>query len=350
MRIKIDFFSDSNTDPSAKMREAMAKAKVGNEAACEDPTVNELVATACKILGKPAGIFLISGTMSNVIAYKVHIQRPGDYLLLDETSHPLIVQSGLIAAQAHATPLPIKGTRGIFTGEQIVEFITRPSLRNIPRVGLVSIEQTTNFGGGAVWPLEYIQEISSLCKENDVFTHLDGARLFNACAHTKISPKEYASYFDSVFIDFSKGLGAPMGAILLGSEEFIEKAWYYKFQIGGGMHQAGIISAACLYALHNNINCLEEDHKKMQHLIEGLDSIDQVIIDIDLYKTNIAYFSLRTNCISTQELINVLVTNYGIRMANIKGKIRAITHRDISYEDINTTVSAIRKILSNFLH
>ncbi|XKL68764.1 hypothetical protein PGB90_006533 [Kerria lacca] len=147
MRIKIDFFSNSNTEPSAKMREAMAKAKVGNEAACEDPTLNELVATACKILGKPAGIFLISGTMSNVIAYKVHIQRSGDYLLLDETSHPLIVQSGLIAAQAHATPLPIKGTRGIFTGEQIVEFITRPSLRNIPRVGLVSIEQTTNFGG-----------------------------------------------------------------------------------------------------------------------------------------------------------------------------------------------------------
>uniref|UniRef100_A0A3B0JBG7 L-allo-threonine aldolase n=1 Tax=Wolbachia endosymbiont of Aleurodicus floccissimus TaxID=2152762 RepID=A0A3B0JBG7_9RICK len=346
MRIKIDFFSDSNTDPSAKMREAMAKAKVGNEAACEDPTVNELVATACKILGKPAGIFLISGTMSNVIAYKVHIQRPGDYLLLDETSHPLIVQSGLIAAQAHATPLPIKGTRGIFTGEQIIKFITRPSLRNIPRVRLVSIEQTTNFGGGAVWPLEYIQEISSLCKENDVFTHLDGARLFNACAHTKISPKEYASYFDSVFIDFSKGLGAPMGAILLGSEEFIEKAWYYKFQIGGGMHQAGIISAACLYALRNNVSSLEEDHKKMQHLIEGLDSIDQVIIDIDLYKTNIAYFSLRNNCISTQELINVLITNYGIRMANIKGKIRAITHRDISYEDINTTISAIRKILS----
>lgn len=346
MRVKIDFFSDSNTNPSSEMREVMAKAKVGNEAACEDPTVNELIETTCKILGKPAGIFLISGTMCNVIAYKVHIQRPGDYLLLDETSHPLIVQSGLIAGQAHATPLPIKGTRGIFTGEQIVEFITRPSLRNVPKVGLVSVEQTTNFGGGAVWPLEYIQEISSLCKKNDVSSHLDGARLFNACAYAKISPKEYANYFDSVFIDFSKGLGAPMGAVLAGSEEFIEKAWYYKFQIGGGMHQAGIISAACLYALNNNMNSLIEDHKKMQHLIKGLSSIDQVIINIDLYKTNIAYFSLRTDCISAQELINILMTNYGIRMANIRGKIRVITHRDISCEDINTTISTIRKILN----
>ncbi|WP_341808371.1 threonine aldolase family protein [Wolbachia endosymbiont (group E) of Neria commutata] len=346
MKIKIDFFSDSNTNPSIEMREVMAKAKVGNEAACEDPTVNELIEATCKILGKPAGIFLISGTMCNVIAYKVHIQRPGDYLILDETSHPLIVQSGLIAAQAHATPLPIKGTRGIFTEGQIMDFIIRPSLRNVPKVGLVSIEQTTNFGGGAVWPLKYIQEISSLCKKNNVFTHLDGARLFNACAHTKIPPKKYASYFDSVFIDFSKGLGAPIGAVLVGSEEFIEKAWYYKFQIGGTMHQAGIISAACLYGLHNNVNSLEEDHKKMQYLTEGLSSIDQVIIDTDIYKTNIAYFSLHTDSMSIQKFIDTLITNYGIRMANIRGKIRVITHRDISYEDINTTVSTIRKILS----
>ncbi|MDR1139088.1 MAG: threonine aldolase family protein [Rickettsiales bacterium] len=352
MRVKIDFFSDSNTDPSAEMREAMVKAKVGNEAACEDPTVNELVATTCEILGKPAGIFLISGTMCNVIAYKVHIQRPGDYLVLDETSHPLIVQSGLIAAQAHATPLPIKGTRGIFTREQIVEFITRPSLRNVPRVGLVSIEQTTNFGGGAVWPLEYIQEISSLCKKNDVFTHLDGARLFNACAYTKVSPKEYASHFDSVFIDFSKGLGAPMGAVLVGSEEFIEKAWYYKFQIGGGMHQAGIISAACLYALDNNVNSLVEDHKKMRYLIEGLSSIDQIVIDNDLYKTNIAYFSLRNGGTSVQKLIEALIMNYSIRVANIRGRIRVITHRDISYDDIDVTLSAIKEILNthNSMH
>ncbi|WP_375326510.1 threonine aldolase family protein [Candidatus Tisiphia endosymbiont of Nemotelus uliginosus] len=347
MKITIDFFSDTNTNPSSEMREAMAKAKVGNEVAGEDPTVNELIEVTCRMLGKSAGVFLPSGTMCNVVAYKVHIRKPGDYLILDETAHSLVVQSGLIAAQAHATPLPIKGIRGIFTAEQIREFISQPTLRNVPKVRLISIEQTTNFGGGAVWPLQYIQEISSLCRQNTVFTHLDGARLFNACVYTKISPKEYADYFDSVFIDFSKGLGAPMGAILVGSKEFIEQAWYYKFQIGGGMHQAGIIAAACLYGLQNNINSLTEDHKKMQHLVESLSHIDQVIIAPNLYKTNIAYFSLRTGAVSMQELIDTLRINYGIRMANIRGKIRVIMHRDISYENIDYTVSTIKQILNN---
>lgn len=347
MKIKIDFFSDSNTNPSIEMREAMARAKVGNEAAGEDPTVNELIEEICKMLGKPAGIFLVSGTMCNVIAYKTHIQKPGDYLILDETSHPLSVRSGLIAGQVHATPLPIKGNRGIFTVDQIREFVTRPNLRTIPKVRLVSLEQTTNFGGGAVWPLEYIKDISSLCRKNNVLIHLDGARLFNACVYTKISPKEYADHFDSVFIDFSKGLGAPMGAVLVGSKEFIEQAWYYKFQIGGGMHQAGIIAAGCLYGLKNNINSLEEDHKKTNYLIKCLSHLDQIDIDPDLYKTNITYFSLINTSISSKQLVDILVKEYGIRMLIVWGKIRAITHRDISYENIDTTVSAIKKTLSH---
>lgn len=346
MKIKIDFFSDSNTSPSIEMREAMAKAKVGNEVAGENPTVNELIEATCKVLGKPAGIFLVSGTMCNVIAYKIHIQKPGDYLILDETSHSLVVQSGLIAAQAHATPLPIKGARGIFTADQIRKFVTCPNLRNIPKVRLLSLEQTTNFGGGAVWPLEYIKDIFNLCKRNNVLMHLDGARLFNACAYTKIPPKEYADHFDSVFVDFSKGLGAPMGAVLVGSREFIEQAWYYKFQIGGGMHQAGIIAAGCLYGLKNNINSLDEDHKKTNYLIECLGHIDQIAIDPNLYKTNIAYFSLVNTSLSSKQLIDILIEKYGIRMHIVWSKIRAITHRDISYENIDTTVSAIKKILT----
>lgn len=345
MQIKIDFFSDSNTNPSIEMREAMAKAKVGNEAAGEDPTVNELIKETCKILSKPAGIFLVSGTMCNVIAYKTHIKNPGDYLILDETSHSLLVQSGLIAGQAHATPLPIKGNRGVFTADQIREFVTRPNLRNIPKSRLVSIEQTTNFGGGAVWPLEYIKDISKLCRANNVLTHLDGARLFNACAYTKISPKEYADYFDSVFVDFSKGLGAPMGAVLAGSEEFIEQAWYYKFQIGGGMHQAGIIAAGCLYGLENNINSLEEDHKKTHYLVECLSNIEQIAINLNCYKTNIAYFTLVNTSISEKQLVDILIKEYGIRIPIIFGKIRVITHRDISYKDIDATVLVIKKIL-----
>lgn len=343
MKIDIDFFSDSNTDPSIEMRTAMAYAKVGNEVAGEDPTVNELVSEVCKLLGKPAGIFLLSGTMCNVIAYKSHVEMSGDYIILDETSHPLVVQSGLIAAQANATYLPIKGERGIFKAEQVEEYITRPHLRNIPRIRVVSIEQTTNFGGGAIWPLKYIQDVAELCKTNNVHMHLDGARLFNACVSTNISAREYVDCFDSAFVDFSKGLGAPMGAVLVGSEEFIEKAWYYKFQIGGGMHQAGIIAAGCLYGLKNNIASLQEDHDKAKYLANALSNIAKVDIDKDIYETNILYFALKNTTLSIDDFIGILLNKYGIRMLKIRDKIRVIIHRDISYDQLDFTIKVINE-------
>lgn len=343
MEVNIDFFSDSNTDPSPEMRKAMSEAKVGNEVAGEDPTVNELVSEVCELLGKPAGMFLPSGTMCNVIAYKTHVERPGDYIILDETSHPLIVQSGLIAAQANATYLPIKGKKGIFKVEEIREHITRPYLRNIPKTRLVSIEQTTNFGGGAIWPLQYIRDIAELCRTNKIYMHLDGARLFNACISTNIAAKEYVDYFDSAFVDFSKGLGAPMGAVLVGSKEFIEKAWYYKFQIGGGMHQAGIIAAGCLYGLQNNIGLLQEDHKKAKYLSNALDMITKIDIDKDIYQTNIIYFSLKNTTLSIDHFIDILLSKYGIRMLKIRDKIRVITHRDISYDKIDFTIKSINE-------
>lgn len=344
MKIDIDFFSDSNTDPSREMREAMGNAKVGNEVAGEDPTVNELVSEVCNLLGKEAGIFLPSGTMCNVIAYKAQVELPGDYIVLDETSHPLVVQSGLIGAQANANSLPIKGERGIFKLEQIEEYITLPHLRNIPRTRIVSVEQTTNFGGGAIWPIEYIQDIAKLCRAHNVYMHLDGARLFNACVSTNIAPKEYVQYFDSAFVDFSKGLGAPMGAVLVGSKEFIEKAWYYKFQIGGGMHQAGIIAAGCLYGLKNNIYLLQEDHDKAKYLANALGTIAKIDIDKSLYETNIIYFGLKDTELPLDNFIDVLL-RYGIRMLKIKDKIRAITHRDISYDQIDFTINVINETL-----
>lgn len=344
MKIDIDFFSDSNTDPSRGMREAMANAQVGNEVAGEDPTVNELVSEVCNLLGKPSGIFLPSGTMCNVIAYKTQVEVPGDYIVLDETSHPLVVQSGLIAAQANANSLPIKGEHGIFKLEQIEEYITRPHLRNVPRTRIVSIEQTTNFGGGAIWPINYIQDIAELCKANNVYMHLDGARLFNACTNTNITPKEYVKWFDSAFVDFSKGLGAPMGAVLVGSKEFIEKAWYYKFQIGGGMHQAGIIAAGCLYGLKNNIYLLQEDHDKATYLANALDKIAKIDIDKSLYETNIVYFGLKDTKLPLNNFIDTLL-RHGIRMLKIKDKIRAVTHRDISYDQIDFTIRVINEIL-----
>jgi len=201
-KITIDYFSDTNTGIPLDIRNAMLSAEVGNEVAGEDPTVSNLLDKVCKLLGKEAAIFLPSGTMCNVIAFKAHIELPGDYIILDETSHPLMTQSGLIGGLVNANVIPIKGNRGIFTAQQIKKYVEAPVLRNIPRSRLVSLEQSTNFGGGAVWSLEEIESISNMCKANNVAMHLDGARLFNAHIATKIPLKEYCKY-----CNYSPGLG-----------------------------------------------------------------------------------------------------------------------------------------------
>ncbi len=345
--ITIDYFSDTNTGIPLEIRQVMLDAKVGNEVAGEDPTVNELLSKVCQLFEKEAAIFLPSGTMCNVIAYKAHLQLPGDYIILDETSHPLVVQSGLIGGLVNASIIPIKGDRGVFTAEQIKKFVQAPILRNIPRSRLVSLEQTTNFGGGAIWPLEEIKSIYNLCKANNVAMHLDGARLFNAHVATQIPLKEYCKYFDSVFIDLTKGFGVPMGSILLGNKEFIEKSWYYKFQIGGGMHQVGMLAAACIYALENKIERLLEDHNRAKLLANLLSEFKEIDINPDLYSTNVIYFTLNEQCKISSETFVELLKKQGIRMLIFKDKIRAITHIKISEQDIYHTISKIKEILCN---
>lgn len=344
MTIKIDYFSDTNVRPSAAMLEYMMKAEVGNEAAGEDPTVNKLIEKVCKLLGKEAAIFLPTGTMANTIAFRVHCNRLGDIIILDETSHPLRVQSGSIAGLAKATPYPIYGTRGIFSKEQITPIVEKGLGRNLPRVRLVSIEQTTNFGGGAIWSLEQLKSVCDFAHENGVYTHLDGARIFNASVATGVSIEEYAKYFDSVYLDFAKGLGAPIGAVLVGSKEFIEEAWYYKFQQGGSMHQSGILAASCIYALDNNIARLAQDHKNTTLLAEGLSQIPQIIIKPDDYATNIIFFSLRNTKHTAESFIEALKQSK-VRMLALEGKIRAVLHMDISETDVKATIEAVKKIL-----
>jgi threonine aldolase len=344
MKIKIDYFSDTNVKPSKAMLEYMMKAEVGNEAAGEDPTVNQLIEKVCKLLNKEAAIFLPTGTMANAIAFRVRCNRPGDIIILDQTSHPLRVQSGSIGGLAHANHYPIIGSNGIFSKEQIEPIVKRGSGFNLPRVRLLSIEQTTNFGGGAIWSLEQIKEVCDFAHENGVYTHLDGARLFNASVATGVSIKEYAKYFDSVYLDFAKGLGAPIGAILAGSKDFIEDAWYYKFQQGGAMHQSGILAASCIYALDNNIQKLAHDHELAKILADGLCKIPQINIKPDQFKTNIIYFSLQ-NSQHTAKSFTESLRESNIRMLAIDNKIRAILHMDISLEDVHKTIEEISKIL-----
>lgn len=346
MTIKIDYFSDTNVKPSKAMLECMMQAEVGNEAAGEDPTVNQLVERACTLLGKEAAIFLPTGTMANGIAFRVHCERPGDMIVLDETSHPLRVQSGSIAGLANATPYPITGVKGIFSKEQVMPIVERGKGRNLPRVRLLSIEQTTNFGGGAIWPIEQLQDVCDYARENEIFTHLDGARLFNASIVSGVSPREYAKHFDSVYIDFAKGLGAPIGAILAGSNKFIEDAWYYKFQQGGTMHQSGILAASCIYALDNNILRLKDDHNTAAQLAKGLSQISQIEINPDDYETNVVFFSLKCSEYTAKGFVDKLLKQSGIRMLTVGDRIRAITHMDISEGDVEETLREVSKVLS----
>ena len=342
---KIDFFSDTNTNPSQGMRDFMCQAKVGNEVAGEDPTVNSLVERVCDLLGKESALFLPSGTMCNGISYRVLCKRPGDTIILDKSAHPLHKSSGLIAGLVHAIPYPIDGERGIFTASQIEPILAQNRGYNISVPRVVSIEQTTNLGGGIIWPFQTLKDVCDIAHHYQAFTHMDGAHLLNAVVETEISAKTYAQLFDAVWVDFSKSLGAPVGAVLAGSRSFIEEAWYYKFQQGGGMHQAGILAAGCLYALDHNVQKLKEIHalaKRLGALLSNffffeVRPIETNIVLIDVQHPNLDAFDIER-----------LLKEKSIRVFALDKKtIRIMTHLDIREEDIQDVVFAIKTIEKN---
>ena len=343
-KYKIDLFSDTNTNPSPGMRKAMCEAEVGNEVAGEDPTVNKLLERVCDLLGKEAAVFLPSGTMCNGIAYRVLCQRPGDLIILDETAHPLLKGAGLIAGLAQAEPYIIKGHRGIFTAREIEPVVTATKSYNLPVPRLVSIEQSTNFGGGAIWPLNTLKEVCSLAHKYSVFTHMDGARLLNAVVETNISAAHYAQYFDSVWIDFSKSLGAPIGAVLAGSQSFIEEAWYYKFQQGGGLHQAGILAAGCLYGLEHHFSKISDIHfntKKLAALLSHFSFIDLNLNDVE---TNVIICTVQHPAHSAISFAHALLER-GIRVFALdERRLRMMMHLDISLSDIQEVFIAFEEV------
>lgn len=343
-KFKLDFFSDTNTNPSVEMRRAMCEAEVGNEVAGEDPTVNKLLERVCELLGKEAAVFLPSGTMCNGIAYRVFCKRPGDLIILDQTAHPVTKSSGLISGLAHAQPYLVEGEQGIFSAKQIEPIISAARGYNIPCPRVVSVEQTTNFGGGAIWPLKTIEEVCSLAHSYDVFTHMDGAHLLNAVVETGITASQYAETFDSVWIDFSKTLGAPMGTVLAGSRSFIDEAWYYKFQQGGGMHQVGILAAGCLYGLDHNVKKIPEMHRLAKELAKLLNELSFIKLDPTKVQTNIIIFEVNHPHLSAFQLEKGLHEKF-IRVLALDGtRIRMMTHLDISLSDIHEVFSAIREI------
>ncbi len=326
------------------MRRVIAAAEVGDEQLGEDPSVNRLQEAVASLLGKEAALYLPSGTMCNEIAFAVHC-RAGDEVVLDRTAHPLNYEGGGPAAIAGALLRPVAGARGIFTAAQLEEAI-RPPSRYAPRSRLVSVEQTSNLGGGACWPLAGVQEVCAAARRHGLAAHMDGARLMNAVVATGVPAARYAAPFDSVWIDLSKGLGAPVGAVLAGSTAFLEEAWRWKQRLGGAMRQAGIVAAAGIYALEHHVARLAEDHAHARLLAQGLAELPGVRLEPETVETNIVLFDVSETGLTAQAFADRALEAHGVRFS-VLGlfTLRGVTHLDVSRGDVSAAIEAAGRVL-----
>ena len=341
--IEVDLLSDTVTRPTRAMRQFMCEAEVGDEQTFEDPTVNMLQEMVAELLGKEAALFLPSGTMCNEIALRVHC-RPGDEMIVHRTAHPIHYEAGGPAALAGVNVSALDGARGQYD-EAAVAAAIRPESRYMPRSRLLWVEQTSNLGGGSIWPLARITAVTDLARRHGLRTHLDGARLMNAVVASGVSARDYAKPFDSAWIDFSKGLGAPVGAALAGSREFIAEAWRLKQQMGGAMRQAGIIAAGGVFALRHHVNHLAEDHANARRLAEGLCKLPGVSLDPASVETNIVFFDLKGAVDAKQAVAGLLSRR--VRMGAMGPKrVRAVTHLDVSAAQIERALEAAEDALS----
>jgi threonine aldolase len=342
--VAVDLFSDTVTRPTAAMRRFMFEAEVGDEQLREDPTVNLLQETVAELLGKEAALFLPSGTMCNQVAFAVHC-RAGDEILLQELGHPLLYEVGGPAAMVGAVLRPLAGPRGLYTAEQVRDAI-RPPAYYMPRTRAVSVEQTSNVAGGVCWPLQQIEAVCETAHAAGLVAHMDGARLLNAVVASGTSARAFAAPFDSVWIDLSKGLGAPMGAVLAGSSAFITDAWRFKQRFGGAMRQAGIMAAGGLYALRHHVDRLAEDHQRARQLATGLAAIPGVAIDPGRVDTNIVIFDVSRTGTTGEAFASRTLASHGVRFSVLgPTTVRAVTHLDIPSGGIERALEAARAAL-----
>ena len=343
--IRIDLYSDTITRPTPEMRRAIAEAEVGNEQAGEDPAVNRLCEMVAELLGKESALFVPSGTMCNQIAFRVHC-RPGDEIILDKTAHPLYAETGGPAALSGAMTRPLDGSRGIFSASQVEDAI-RADTRHAPRSRVVSIEQTSNAGGGSIWPLETIQSVAQTARGRGLLLHMDGARLLNAVVAAGIPARDYAAPCDSAWIDFSKGLGAPVGAALAGSKALIEEAWRWKHQFGGAMRQAGIIAAAGIYALEHHVERLADDHETAKSFANAVAEIPGIDLDPRDVETNMIFFDVAGTGLTAAEMHTRLLA-HGVRIgASGRTRMRAVTHLDVSRSEVDQAARAVREVVAS---
>jgi threonine aldolase len=341
--IRIDLRSDTVTKPDEAMRRAMATAEVGDDVFGEDPTVNRLQEVAARMLGREAALFVPSGTMANQICLRL-LTRPGDEVICDQTAHLVRFEGGAAAVLSGLPVNLIEADRGILDPEA-VEAAIRPDNVHLPVSRVVALENTHNYGGGAVYPLQTIRAITGLATDRGLSLHLDGARMFNACAAAGYGPAELAAGFDTVSFCLSKGLGAPVGSMVVSSRENIDQARRVRKRLGGGMRQAGILAAAGLYALEHNLDRLWEDHDRAGRLARGLAELKGVRLDPDRVETNIVVFDLAPGGPDQEETIGRLADR-GVGVVPFgPGRLRAVTHLMINDRDIDDALAAFREVL-----
>jgi len=340
--IRVELRSDTKTRPSPGMRAAMAAAEVGDEQAGEDPNVRALCERVADLLGKESALFLPSGTMCNAIAVAV-MCRPGDEIVADVRSHLFNTEAAGAAALAGAQIRTVDGDRGRFTAGDLLGAL-RGRKRNAPRSRLVAVEQTVNRGGGAVWPLDRLQDVASCAHVNGLFVHMDGARLLNAVVASGIAAKDFAGPCDAIWLDLSKGLGCPVGAVLAGSRDFVEEAWRWKHRLGGSMRQAGILAAAGLYALDHNVERLAEDHANAKRLARALRAIAGLKLDAAEPETNIVFFDVAGTGLDAAAF-SARLRERGVAIgAETATRLRAVTHLDVDSSAIDAATSVIGRV------
>ena len=343
-RTVFDFRSDTVTRPTPEMRRAMAEAVVGDDVYGEDPTINRLEERAAQIFGREASIFLPSGTMGNQIAIKIHTHH-GQEIICEERGHIFNYEMATLASFSGCIVRPIYGEDGMLTWPEIKKRIA-PGIYYKAQTGLVSLENTHNMAGGTVYPQAVADEICDRAHELGLPVHLDGARVFNAATALGRPVAEVTKKFDSVMFCLSKGLGAPVGSMLLGSKAFIEKARIYRKALGGGMRQAGILAAAGLIALEKMPARLKEDHQNAQILAQGLEQISGIKIDRHKVATNILVFNISALGMNTAEFSRKLAERNVLAAGIDPENMRFVTHMDVSRQDCETALDAIRKICS----
>lgn len=341
----IDLRSDTVTRPSQGMREAIAAAEVGDDVFNDDPTVQRLEKMTADLLGKEAGLFVPTGTMGNQVAIKT-LSNPGDEIICEEGCHIFNYEAGAGAVVAGLLFHVVRGVRGVFTAADIAPLIRSGDLHS-PRTAIIAMENTHNRAGGTIIPIEAMQAVRQLADENRIAVHLDGARLWNASAVTKIPVADYAQCADSISVCYSKGLGAPIGSCIVGDREFINDARRVRKMFGGGLRQVGILAAAAIYALENNISRLSEDHDNAWYLAEALSEIEGLYIDLDSVQTNIVVIDTEgaardvTDIVYSLKEKGVLVVPFG------RNKIRCVTHLDVNRSEISDAIRIFKEVFEN---